>query len=62
MAIDRFIQSLVIFRQKLKQGEAPILANLEKKKDAFIKRMSKEYQDFLVKSELKWYFCVYGDY
>jgi hypothetical protein len=41
--IDRFLQVIDIYRNKLREGEAEIKPNLEKKKEAFFRRLAKEY-------------------
>lgn len=45
--LERFLGVLQIYRDKLKEGEAPIRVNLDLKKEAFLRRLTKEYLKFM---------------
>ena len=51
IVIDRFLEVIHLYRDKLKEGGISLRPNMDMKKDSFIKRMNKEYLKFVDKNQ-----------
>jgi len=51
MIIDRFLEVIHVYRDRLTEGGMSLKPNLDMKKESFIRRMNKEYLKFVDKNQ-----------
>jgi len=51
MIIDRFLEVIHVYRDRLTEGGMNLKPNLDMKKESFIRRMNKEYLKFVDKNQ-----------